>query len=155
MLNQLQGRIVVLCACIGISQIWYRVANPCIKKAKNMFVFLIFLTFFYLPFLFPPLCRQAHADEPGSLHAERKERLRPGAAHHEGRQLRSLRQAYATRRRTNHLRDRGRAKTDLDCVPTHEWCPFAVVFKLRGAPLQRESIRDTAWGEMDGCMRVF
>lgn len=32
-----------------------------------------------------PTCRQAYADEPGPVHAEREERLRPSAAHHEGR----------------------------------------------------------------------
>lgn len=57
-------------------------------KQHILFIYVLF-TFFSLLFL-PlslPTCRQAHADEPGPVHAERKKWLRPSAAHHEGRQL--------------------------------------------------------------------
>lgn len=65
-------------------------------NTNRLHIFIPVLSAFFL-IISSPSCRQAHADEPSPVYVEWKERIRPPAAHHEGRQLRSVRQTHTTR----------------------------------------------------------
>ena len=126
------------------------------REAAWQIIILLFLP----PYLFIsfksssslPLCRQAHADEPGSVHAERAERLRPSTAHHEGRHLWSLRQTHTTRPRTSHSSDRG-------TVTWTDWLWDAIEERLSNCELVQIKDetwgKDTVWGERERGAAVF